>query len=153
LVELLETIRNRTLNLALELKEDLGSAADNFHDISPSKVEKIQQTIVNNIHGGTNYFASGHSNLNASASNVHFAISVGNRQELDSVLTKSGLVTEDLQGLTEAMRADGNQPLGSRVTTWITTNAHKVVAGGVKIGVSIGQELLIQWLKQYFGMT
>jgi hypothetical protein len=35
---------------------------------------------------------------------------------------------------------------------WITKNAPKVLSGGVKIGTTVGQNLLIEYLKQYLGI-
>jgi hypothetical protein len=151
LIELLDTIRNRTLNMALEIKDELGDAATNLGTISPSEVGKIEQTIVNNIYGGTNYFASGQSQMTASTT-VQTTIAVGNRQELDAVLLKSGLASGDLQELTEAEKADGDQKMGSKVTNWIKATAPKIISGGVKIGATVAQQLLTEWLKQYFGL-
>jgi AbiTii-like protein len=152
LVELLDTIRSRTLNMALEIKDELGGVATDLRDISASEGEKIQQTIVNNIYGGTNYFASGESQMTATTT-VQTTISVGNRQELDAALLTSGLAESDLQKLTQAVQADGNRKIGSKVTAWIRANAPQVVAGGVKIRTTIGGELLAEYLKQYFGLS
>jgi hypothetical protein len=153
LVELIETVRNRSLNMALELKGDLGATAENLQDMSSAEVEKVRATIINNISGGTNYFASGQSNLNATTNMIHAVITVGNRQELDSALSGAGLRDDDLKDLTNAIEKDGNERLGSKVITWAKANGSKIVTGGVKIGAKIGQELLVQWLKQYYGMA
>jgi hypothetical protein len=152
LVELLDTIRNRTLKMALEIKDELGSAATDLRSISPAEVRRVEQTVVNNIYGGTNYLASGQSQMTASTTAVYTAISVGSRQELDAVLLKSGLTPTDLQELTQAVQADGNQRLGSKVRAWIKATGPRIIAGGVKIGTTVARELLTEWLKQYFGL-
>jgi hypothetical protein len=152
LVELLDTIRNRVLNMALEIKDELG-AATNLRGVSPAEVRKIEQTIVNNIYGGTNYLVSGQSQMTASTTTVHTAIPVGNRQELDAVLLRSGLTPSDLQDLTKAVQADASQKMGSKVTSWVKATAPKVISGGVRIGTTVARELLTEWLKQYFGLT
>jgi hypothetical protein len=137
--------------MALEIKDELGPSAADLGGIGPSKAGKIEQTIVNNIYGGTNYLASGESQMTASTT-VQLTISVGNRQELDAVLLKSGLNAGDLQELTGALQGDGTQKMGSKVTAWIKATAPKVVSGGVKIGATVAAQLLTEWLKQYFGL-
>jgi hypothetical protein len=153
LVELLDTIRNRTLNMALEIKEQLGASARDLRNVRPSDIKKVQQTVVNNIYGGTNYFASGQSQMVASTATTQTFIPAGNRQELEAVLLKSGLTANDLQKLTEAEEAEGGQKLGVRVRAWVKDTAPKVVAGGVKIGISVARQLLTEWLKQYYGLN
>ncbi len=151
LVELLDTVRNRTLNMALEIKDELGTSYADLRKIEPSEAAKIQHIIVQNIKGGTNYLAFGQANLNAST-NTQTVISVGDRQMLDSILGKSGLDETDLEKLSEAIHSDGDKKPGSRVGSWIRDHAPKIVAGGAKIGVKIGQELLTQWIKQFYGL-
>lgn len=145
---LLETVRNRTLNMALELQSELGE--QDLKKITPAEKEHVDRTITTIIYGGTNVFASGHSRVNANISQQ--VISVGNRADLDAVLKRSGLSDEDLAELNEAEKEDGPQKMGTRVMGWIKTTAPKVLAGGVKIGTEVGQKLLTEWLKQYCGI-
>jgi hypothetical protein len=151
LVQVLDTVRNRTLNMALELKGEIGGTED-MKEITPSKSAKIEQTVVNNIFGGTAYFASGHGTITATT-NTQNIISVGNRTQLDSVLRGVGLSDEDLGELTEAEKADGGKKMGTRVMDWIKKNAPKAVVGGVKLGADITKEVLVAYLKQYAGVS
>jgi hypothetical protein len=105
---------------------------------------------VNNIYGGTNYFASGKI-LHIETTNVQ-NITVGDIDQLESVLKSSGLSDEDLQKLLDAQKKDGGKAIGSSVTGWIKATAPKVLAGGVKIAAEVGQKLLTDWLKQYYGL-
>ncbi|HEV2496003.1 MAG TPA: hypothetical protein VG204_23480 [Terriglobia bacterium] len=118
IIDLLDTIRNRTLNMALEIKSELGAATANLGSVGSSEMGRIEQTIVNNIYGGTNYFASGQSQITQSAT-IQTTISVGSRPELDAVLLRSGLTSADLEELGKAEEADRDQKLGSKVTAWI----------------------------------
>lgn len=113
LVQVLDTVRNRTLNMALELKNEIGQTED-IKDISLAEGAKIEQTIINNIFGGTAYLASGHGTINATT-NTQNIIAVGDRAQLDSVLKKVGLSDDDLKELTEAEHSDGSKKMGSRV--------------------------------------
>lgn len=148
IIELVDTIRNRTLNLALELQAELGE--QDPKKVPPAKNEQIDKTITTIIFGGTNVFASGQSQVNANINQQ--VINVGNRAELDSVLRRSGLSDEELEELSQAESEDGPKKMGKGVMGWIKKTAPKVLAGGVKIGAEVGQKLLTEWLKQYFGI-
>lgn len=145
---ILETVRNRTLSMALELQSELGE--QDLKKITPAEKEQVDRTITTVIYGGTNVFASGHSQVNASISQQ--IISVGNRADLDAVLKRSGLSDEDLAELSAAEKEDGPKTMGKGVMNWIKKTAPKVLAGGVKIGTEVGQKLLTEWLKQYCGI-
>jgi hypothetical protein len=149
LAELLDSVRNRTLNMALGIKEELGTS---FADLSRIKsgeaATKIQSIVIQNTGGSTNV-AFAHASLDASGQTV---VAVRDKQALDAVLRKSGLEKVDLDNLTEAMEIDGTEP-GSRVGEWIKSNASKVLTGGVKIGTKIGTEILTALIKQHYGLN
>jgi hypothetical protein len=79
-------------------------------------------------------------------------INSGDRKALDEVLTKAGLDETDLQKLTQAIHADGGKQPGVKVQGWIKTTASKVMANGVKVSVSVGQQLLTEWLMRHYGL-
>jgi hypothetical protein len=151
LVQVLDTVRNRTLNMALELKGEIGTAGD-IKEITSSEIAKVEKTVINNIFGGTAYFASGHGTITATT-NTQNIISVGNREQLNEVLKKAGLEDIDLEELSEAEKNDGEKKMGSRVMDWIKKNAPKAVVGGVKLGADITKEVLTAYLKQYTGIS
>jgi hypothetical protein len=144
---LLDNVRNRTLNMALEIQSEVGS--DDLANITPAEITKVSQTINNYISGGTNFFASGQSQV--SARFTQNIISAGDRAQLDEALKKAGLDDADLQELTEAEKADGEKKMGTRVMDWIKKNAPKALVGGVKLGADITKEVLVAYLKQYTG--
>ena len=150
IVELLETIRNRTLNMALAIKDELGTSYQNLQKISSSEAAKVESIVVQHIQGN-NYFAAGNMAIDAST-NTEVVINVGDKQKLDEVLSAAGLESADVKRLTEAIQADGETKPGSRVGAWIKENATKVMTGGVKIGAKVGAEILTAWLKQYYGL-
>jgi hypothetical protein len=43
--------------------------------------------------------------------------------------------------------------MGAKVKSWIEKTAPKVLSGGVKVGVAVGQSLLLEYLKQYYGLS
>jgi hypothetical protein len=58
----------------------------------------------------------------------------------------------ELKELSGAVNQDG-KTMGANVAGWIKKTAPKVISGGVKVGFAIGQPLLTEFLKQYFGLT
>jgi len=148
LVEVLDAVRNRTLKMALEIRDELGTSYSDLRKIEPSDAEKIQNIIIQNT-GGNTYLAFGQASISSTQSET--VINVGDRQALDRILSNAGLDKPDLDSLTQAMEADGNKP-GGKVGEWVKDKASKVMAGGVKVGVKIGSELLTAWLKQHYGL-
>ena len=147
--EMLDTIRNRTLNMALQIKDELGTSYTNPSNIEPGETAtKIQSIIFQNT-GGNTTVAFGHANVDASQHQI--VITVGDRQGLDKALASAGLEKQDLDTLTDAIKADGDEPR-NKVNEWIRMNASKVLSGGVKVGTHIGQEILTAWIKAHYGI-
>ncbi len=147
--EVLDTIRNRTLNMALQIKDELGTSYANLRNIqSGQTATKIQSIIFQNT-GGNTTVAFGQANVDASQHQM--SITVGDRQALDEALTGAGLEKQDLNTLTQAIESDGDKP-GHKVHEWIRKNASKVLSGGVKVGTHIGQEILTAWIKAHYGI-
>jgi hypothetical protein len=150
LVELLDTVRNRTLNMALQIKDELGTSYTDLRRIeSAEAANKIQSIIFQNTGGITNVgFAQ--SSIDASGQ-MQTTIAAGDRKALDELLTNAGLGKPDLDDLTEAMKVDGDKP-GNKVEGWIKAKASKVLAGAASVGTRIGAEILTAWIKQYYGL-
>jgi hypothetical protein len=144
LVEVMDSVRNITLRMALEIKEELGTSYIDLNTIKPEEAERARTVVINNLGGNV---ALG--NVDASGQTV---IVAGDRRVLDVALTKVGLDHSDLSELSEAIQMDGGTKPGSRVTEWIKTKASKVVTGGIQIGVSVGQQLLTEFLMRHFGL-
>jgi hypothetical protein len=147
---MIDTIRNRTLNMALEVKAELGNRADGM-SMTNTDAEKISQSITHNIFNGPAYFASGTSQVQITNTGNETFITQGNRDALDGLLLKSGLSDPDVQELSTAMQRDGKR-VGSSVTAWIARVSPKLVAAGVAASGKIAQSLITDWLHQYFGI-
>jgi hypothetical protein len=149
-VELLDVVRTRVLNMALEIQSEVaGKDEDDLKHMTPQETKQIDQTIVNNIFGGNVYVAAGQSSMTATT--IQQNISAGDWDRLEKVLRSVGMSEPELSELSEAVDNDGKK-LGGRVTGWVKKNAHKVLSGGVNVATSVGEALLIEYLKQYFGM-
>lgn len=149
LAEMLDTIRNRTLNMALQIKDELGTSYSNLRKVESGETESKIQSIIFQNTGGNTTVAFGHANVDASQHQT--VIAVGDRKALDKVLTNAGLDKQDLDALTDAIQTDGEKP-GNTVGEWIKRNASKVLSGGVKVGAHIGQEILTAWIKAHYGI-
>jgi hypothetical protein len=147
IAEVLDTIRNRTLNMALQIKDELGTSYTNLRNIeSGETATKIQSIIFQNTGGNTTVaFDQG------TVSQRQIVINAGDRQALDEALTGAGMEKQDLQALTQAIEHDGDKP-GNKVHEWIKENASKVLSGGVKVGTHIGQEILTAWIRAHYGI-
>lgn len=148
LVEVLDAVRNRTLNMALDLKAELGDVQD-LSKVSGRHALQIEKVVVSNIAGNV-YVSTGESSMNAATIQQHNIVA-GDWDQLAKVLHNSGMSKPELEELSTAIKQDG-QTMGSRVQGWINKNAAKVLSGGVKIGATIGQSLLTEYMKQHLGL-
>ncbi len=147
LVGVLDSVRNITLRMALEIKEELGTSYADLNRIKPEQAERAKTVVINNLNNLGGNVAFG--NMDASGQTIIIA---GDRKSLDMALTKAGLDATDLSELTESIHNDGGTKPGTGVTEWIKAKASKVVAGGIKVGVGIGQQLLTEFLMQHYGL-
>lgn len=144
LVQVLDAVRNIAFRMALDIKNELGTSYDDLNHMKLEESERVKTVIINNLGGNV---ALG--NVDASGQTV---IVAGDRKVLDAALSKAGLDHADLGELTEAIQMDGGTKPGSRVTEWIKVKASKVVMGGIRVSVSIGQQLLTEFLMQHYGL-
>lgn len=153
IVALLDTIRTRVLNMALEIKSEIGETDADLKKMTPQDARRVDQTVVNNIYGGNVYVATGESTMNATTlQHQQQNIVAGDWDHLAKVLRSSGISEPELKELSKAAKADG-KTMGARVKGWIEKTAPKVLSGGVKVGLAVGQSLLLEYLKQYYGLS
>ena len=82
-------------------------------------------------------------------------LSPGDWTQLAKALNNAGIAPTAVEELSKEIAADKapiGSPLGTRVLDWIKKQAPNVVTGGVKIGASIGQSLLTEYLRQHNGI-
>jgi hypothetical protein len=149
-VEVLDTVRNLTLKMALEIKDELGTSYTDLRKIESNEAARIQTIIFQNT-GGNTTVAFGQASVDASTHSQNI-FAVGDRQTLELILGNAGLEKTDLHKLNEAIQEDGDKKLGARIGNWIKEQAPKVIVGGVKIGAKVGQEILTECLMQYLGL-
>ncbi len=149
---ILDTVRTRVLNMALEIRSEIGDKDEDLKKITPEESKKVDQTVVNNIFGGNVYVSAGQSTMTATTvQQQQQNIVAGDWEHLAKVLRSAGVSEPEIAELSTAIKEDG-QKVGSKVRDWVKTAAPKVLSGGVKIGATVGQTLLLEYLKQYFGL-
>jgi len=151
IAQLFESVRNRTLATALEIRSSLKGTDLELNEVSSQTAAKIERTVTNNIYGGVNVIASGHSSVSSSVTQAHNRIPPANKEQLSAAIVAAGLPESSAYELEKAIQQDGGTTIGSRVNAWINENAPKVLVGGVKIATSVAQAVLTDYLKQYFG--
>lgn len=152
---IIDTVRTRVLNMALEIQSEVGEKDDDLKKITPEESKKVDQTIVNNIYGGNVYVSTGQSSMTATTvQQQQQNIVAGDWEHLERVLKDAGITGPELKELSAAVRSDGNQKLqeNGSVMKWIKATAPKVLAGGVKMGAEIGKAVLSEMLMQYYGL-
>lgn len=142
----LEGVRNRVLDLALELERTAPQAGD--ADASPDVREEVQR-IVNTY----NFYGSS-SNISIEGSNVTQTVNMprqGDEEGLIRFLAAAGVAPVDLIRLQEALAADReevggvNPPrAGSRVIAWMGQTA-------TAIGTGAGGNIVFEAIKAFFG--
>jgi AbiTii len=151
-VRVLEAVRNRTLNLALDIQASVGQTDKELERITPESAAMVEKTVNNYIYGGTNVLASGQSHISGNIQQTQNTINTGQRDQLDSALRMLGLSQTDIDQLSVAIKTDHPQKMGSRVMEWIKHSAPSVAVGGVKLVATLGQNILVEYLKMYYGI-
>jgi hypothetical protein len=148
LVGLLDTVRNRVLNVALEIQSEVGRRDEDLKHITPQSEEKIERYVIQQIFNGDIFVSTGQSSMTIHEQHI----AAGDWRQLQKVLCNSGVPQSDVGSLAAAVSEDKEQ-MGPTVKGWIEKTAPKVLSGGVKMAASVGQSILTEYLKHYFGLS
>jgi len=97
--------------------------------------------------------STGQSNMTASTfQQEQWNIVAGDWEHLSQVLRSAGVSEPELDELSLAVKHD-EKKFGPKVKEWIAKVGPKVLSSGVKIGATVGQTLLLGYLKQYYGLS
>jgi hypothetical protein len=145
---LLDTVRNRILSFALELKEQLGTVDDETERLETATVDS---SIVYNIYGGNNVIAATAATIQQAGRNL---IAIGDTAALIKALSGLGVVQHDAEQIVQALIEDGTQgnpSLGQKTIGLIKTVAAKLASAGKTITVSAATSIITQMVLQYLG--
>jgi hypothetical protein len=149
LIALCEEVRNRLLRFALEIREELGQVDDKPKDLP---VRQVDAAVVNYIYGGTNVIAGAASDFTQIGT---VQISEGDLVGFANSLKRLGIAQEDVEEATKALVEDGKpktSAVGKKVGEWIKAVGSKLGDAGLKIGTGAAQQLITQWMMQYWGL-
>lgn len=151
LVAVMDTVRTKILQLALELKDEVGEA-ESKGDAVPSR--KVDQSVVNHIYGGNVVIASTATNFSQIGS---ITIDKGNLDQFRQALKQLGLDDKAIASLEKEMGADaaatgGTPTLGQRTKKWLGKAASYASKAGLKVGIDLAKKTVTKWVLQYYGL-
>jgi hypothetical protein len=146
IVGLVDAVRNRVLNVALDIKSEIGEQDADLKKVRGSSevAEKVNHIIVNHIYGGT-VFVGDQQMVNVQN------ISVGNWEDLKKMLQSRGFQDAEIGELSQAIEQDG-KTLGAKVQSWIGRNAAKVWDHGLQLTTTVGAAVLTEYVKKHLGL-
>lgn len=151
IVNLVETVKTRVLNFALELESEYPDAGESEPEQAPP-AEKVTQIFNNYISGSVGNIASGSNQVHQSND---VKIDQGNFDDLIKYFELNKVSVEDLGELEEAVSAEPNSnegKFGPKVSSWFGKMASKAASGAWKIGTSSATAVLTEGLKKYYGI-
>jgi hypothetical protein len=149
IVGLLETVRNRVLRFALDLKSELGPSAPTVEKLPSATIER---SVVNHIYAGNVVIAAHAEHFSQIA---HTNIAVGDEQGLKTALKELGVTDEGISQLEHDMEADkhgGDSTIGPRIRGWLSNIGSYLGKEGAKIGLEAAKKLATRWILQRYGI-
>ena len=148
---LVDTVRNRLLEFALELQGEIGDTNDPLEQITPESVEKAVTTI---IYGGHNVFAS---NIAGDVKQIgEYNVAQGDFASLARVLEEVGVPADELGALQNAIfedkKAGEEKGFGARTSEWLGKALTYVGKGGGQVVGGVAKATLTKAVMAYFGM-
>lgn len=152
--EIIQAVRNRVLELTLEIEKTIPVAAHVTFGASqyfPENSEKVQQISQMIIYGNVTNAVSSSSSLSISISVIQ-----GNQSSLEQHLIESGMPQSDAAEIAEIMASEEPEseaePFGSRAKEWLASNLTKAAKGTWKMGLSVATSVLTQAALKYYGL-
>jgi hypothetical protein len=149
MVGLVETVRNRVLRFALDIKDQLG---EDQESVAQLPAETVEKSVINNIYGGSVFIAAHAETISQVA---HTNIVAGDASGLFKALSNLGVTEEGLKALQHDMEADkqdGKPSLGQKTMGWLTDIGKYLGTEGVKVGVEVAKRAATKWIMQHYGL-
>ncbi len=151
LVELLNAVRNRTLDFALALWKEYPTAGEPGNQSSPVvKSSTVTQIFNTTVYGGSASLVGAAHN-----SSLTFNVTTNDFASLERVLKQSGLSGGDVEDLRRAIDEDAKPvtkgKLGPKVSSWFAKTMQKAADGTWAIGIATAGELLSHAIEKYYG--
>jgi|SRR5882757_1571525 hypothetical protein len=153
LTEIQNAVRNRILELTIQIEKSIPAAAD--IDVGPPTAtaknpEKVTQ-ITNQVINGN---VTSISNVGDGAQ-FSFNIEEGDNDAFVKALVKSGIAKQDAQELAKIMASEKGgseaEPFGTKAKVWIVANIGKAANGTWKAGMAVATKVLTEAALKYYG--
>jgi hypothetical protein len=143
-----QKVRNKLLEFALELQGEVGNAEPTPANISPAKVEGMVTNII--LGGQTNVFGGAvHGDI---IQGVNQTVVKGDFASLSKALEGIGVPTSELPELQAALNEDAKQQdvtsIGAKATEWIA----KAAKGGLKVAGKVAEQVMVAAVRAYLGI-
>ncbi|WP_395021008.1 hypothetical protein [Dongia sp.] len=148
---IIDTIRTRVLQLALDLADESGLDLEKLANSTP---QHTQQIIHNHLYGSGQFVSIGNENQIQNIDQLNqIAVMAGDRAALDKVLRQLGINDEDLAELSRTLpEASKSKRITAKLTGWIKAAATKA---GAKLGnaaLDATTAAITQLVKQFLGL-
>lgn len=150
-VGILDTVRNRVLNFALEIEAENPKAGEHVGSVTPVPSAKVQQIFNNYISGNVGNIASGSDHFTQSAT---IEVRNNNFDDLTNALAAIGMKADEISDLRHAIKADGKPSgncIGNKVSDWLGKAISKSAQGLLKVGVDVAPKIIMGALHKYYG--
>jgi hypothetical protein len=149
LVGLVETVRNRVLRFALDIKDQL---KDDQETLASLPAEKVEKAVINNIYGGNVFIAANAEQINQAA---HTTIVAGDVKALAGAMKILGISDEGVYQLLEDLKADkkdGETSIGQKTKGWLTNIGTYLGKEGGKAAVELAKKAATKLIMQHYGL-
>lgn len=151
IIELLDTVRNKILDFALEIEMQAPDAGEASPDEQPVPQEEVSRIFHTVVMGNVGTLVAGSSDFSIQTINVR----QGDIASLQSYLQSLGLASGDIAELRKAIETDGKPKaagtFGSGVSLWLGKMVTKAAGGTIKIGASVIGGVLTKAITHYYG--
>lgn len=152
IVSVIETVRNRVLNFALEIEAADPAAGDALPGSQPLPPQKVTQIFNNYISGNVGNIASGSSAVRQVA---HINVSIGDKVALKKALKSLGVSDADIKDLEIAIKMEPpakSGHFGEKISGWLGKMITKSAQGLLKVSTEVAAETLSTAIKSYCGL-
>ncbi|MEO6787813.1 MAG: hypothetical protein ABI318_16935, partial [Chthoniobacteraceae bacterium] len=151
-IAIIETVRNRVLNFALEIEAANPNAGEAAPGSKPLPEKIVTQIFNTNITGNVGNVATGSSHFQQAAT---VQITAGDTKALRESLKSLGVSDAEADELEAAIESDPplkkRKGFGRKVGEWIGKMVSKSAQGLLKVSTEVAAETLSRTIKSYCG--
>ena len=156
LVELQNAVRNRVLELTLQIEKSIPSAADITLGPQASPPDQTERETVTQITNQTIYGNVTTVSNTGNRAKIQVTITQGDYQGMIKALEQAGIPQEDASEFADLVAAERpeseQEPFGKKAKVWIGENIRKAANGTWKVGVAVATTVLTEAALRYYGL-